>query len=207
MAAAGITNFGPYVWDTKVPRWKLEEGKLNPSFTGWTQDDCVDRPIYEAEMNTVKDEKGSKSSLVGVRRERGIAQVFGITRGVVEKIMEHDDGRTPRPFVSLANEDATTKSKGHTVERHILGMGEMAGPRQVAMRAAFQRVNGKKMVLDDTGRASVFKDEATANAAVQAWLAADFLPNWRATHAQARQGHPGQVHRAGQHAGGRLHQA
>ena len=86
-------------------------------------------------------------------------------------------GPDPRPFVSLATEDGICG--GHSAERHILGQGDMPTHREVALRAAFWRVNGKLMKLDDAGIASVFATEGAATSAIQAALAT-LTPNWQA---------------------------
>lgn len=57
--------------------------------------------------------------------------------------------------------------------------------RQVALRAAFQRVNGKLMALDAAGVASVFASGGAATTAVQAALNAELVPNWQSTHMAA----------------------
>lgn len=183
MAAAGITSFGPFVWDSRVPRFKLEPATPNPHFGTYTLADCVDQPIYDAEKQTVAGERGNKRSLISMRRRAAMQQLFGITAGVIEKLLAHDEGKTPRPFVSLQAEDAV--SGGHSAERHILGEGDMPTHRQVALRAAFQRVNGKLMALDAAGVASVFANGGAATTAVQAALNAELVPNWQSTHMAA----------------------
>jgi hypothetical protein len=186
MTAAGVTSFGPWVWDSKVPRWKVEEATPNPNFAGYTLADCVDTPIYDAEKLTVKDERGNKTSLVGLRRRAAMKKLFGISSGVIDKLLAHDQGKSPRPFVSLTAEDAACG--GHSAQRHILGQGDMPTQRQVALRAAFQQVNGTPMALDAAGVASVFANEGAATAAVQAALAAELIPNWPAHMATLAKG-------------------
>src|SRR5215218_6891695 len=172
MTAAGITDFGPYIWDAAVPRFKLD-----PAYAGYTDAHCVDTPVFEPETLAVANEKGSKGSLIQSRRRAAIDKIYGVTQGIVLDILKHDGGKTPRPFVSLATEDAA--SGGHTVERHILGQGVMAGHRQVALRAAFWRVAGIRMDLDHLGTASVFARDGDATTAVQAaW--AQLTANWPA---------------------------
>ena len=179
MSAAGITDFGPYEWDdtnAKARMFKLKSG------VAWTIADCVNRPLYEPETKAVADEKGTKVGLIGQRVATARKALFGKAKGVIDKIMEHDEGRTPRAIASLAAEDAA--SGGHTVERHILGHGLMTGNRQVALRAAFWRVNGVRMDLDAAGTATVFANDAAALAAVQAALTAELAANW-ATHRES----------------------
>ena len=178
MSDAGISNFGPYVWDdtnASAPMFKL-----SASFTGWTVEDCLNAPRYEPEdpSKTVAGEKG-KSSLVASRRKKAMAAIFGSTQGVVDAILAHDGGKTPRAIASLAAEDGY--SGGHTSERHILGAGKMVGHGEVAERAAFWYVGGVRMDLDDAGRASVFSSASGALTAVQAAVTSDLAANW-ATH-------------------------
>ena len=59
--------------------------------------------------------------------------------------------------------------------------------REVALRAAFWRVNGKLMKLDDAGIASVFASEGAATAAVKAAVAS-LEPNWEAHMATLAKG-------------------
>lgn len=174
MTAAGITDFGPYEWSNdnpKAPMFKLKSG------VAWTLADCVNRPIYEPEdpAKAVADERG-KSALVAQRVAAARKAIFGKPQGVVDKIMEHDDGKTPRACTSLAAEDAA--SGGHIVERHILGHGLMTGHREVALRAAFWKVNGVKMDLDPAGTATVFASDGETLTAVKAALLAELSANW-----------------------------
>ena len=57
----------------------------------------------------------------------------------------------------------------------------MTGHRQVALRAAFWKVDGVKLDLDEAGTASVFADETTATTAVKAAINAKLVANWN-TH-------------------------
>ena len=139
--------------------------------------DCEDKPIYDAETKDVKDDRSLNTTMIAQRRAAAMKAVFGFSKGTIEKLVAHDGGRTPRPFVSLADEDAACG--GHSAERHILGQGDMPTHREVALRAAFWKVNGKRMDLDALGIASVFQDEATATAAVKAAIAAEITPNGR----------------------------
>jgi hypothetical protein len=181
MAAAGIHNFGPFVWDADVPRFKLGPG---PHL--WTIADCVNAPVYQPEMlPAVAGERGTKQGLIDMRRLAAMDQVFGARIGVAQQIMAVNNGLTPRPFVSVAAEDGYVH--GHTTERHILAAGVMAGHRQVALRAAFRNVGGIQMDLDAAGTASVFADVATADAAVGAAVAAAFVGDWRRTLALGNQ--------------------
>jgi hypothetical protein len=170
MTTAGISSFGPFVWDDSVPRFKV-----NPAYTGYTIADCVNRAVYQPESITVAGEKSKKNSLIAERRKAALQAVFGITKGVVEAIMAESDGLKPRKVTSMATEG------GHCLERHIIGLGEMVGARQVALRAAFWKVNGKQMNLDPKGTASAFDSEATANAVIADFISKDLEPNW-ATH-------------------------
>lgn len=174
MSAASITNFGPYIWDSDVPRFKL-----NNAYTTWTIADCVNSAIYEPETNAVSGEKSKKQGLINMRRTAAMRAVFGATKGVAEKIMQQNNGTAPRAFANLATED--TYSVGHSNERHILGNGLMTGHRQVALRAAFWKVNGVRMDLDAAGTATVFANQTTATTAVTTALNNELVANW-ATH-------------------------
>ena len=185
MKAAGITSFGPFHYDARVPRFKIEPAH-NPGFGGYTLADCANAPIYEPEIKSVANDKTPKQNLITARRNAALRALFGATQGIVEDILAHDDGKSPRPFVSLAAEDGI--SGGHSDQRHILGKGLMAGPRQVGLRAGFHYVNGTYMKLDSSGRASVFKDETTATAAVQAALTGDLKANWPARARELAEG-------------------
>jgi hypothetical protein len=176
MSAAGITSFGPFEWDDTNAKAKMF--KLGAS-SAWTWDDCVNRAIYEPELHSVKDEKGTKQNLITQRMSAARKALFGKTKGVIDEIMKHDDGKTPRDVSSLAAEDAA--SGGHIVERHILGEGKMLGNRQVALRAAFQKVDGVRMDLDAAGTATVFASGSAALAVVKAAITAELKANW-ATH-------------------------
>lgn len=176
MTAAGITSFGPYEWDDTNPKAKMF--KVKAGFA-WSIGDCVNRASYEPETKAVAEEKGTKAGLIGQRVAAARKALFGQAKGPIEKIMEHDEGRTPRAVASLAAEDAA--SGGHIVERHILGAGLMTGHRQVALRAAFWKVGGVRMDLDAAGTATVFASDAVALGSVQAALAAELAANW-ATH-------------------------
>jgi hypothetical protein len=174
MTTAHIADFGPYEWNDDNPRAKMFKLKAG---VAWTLADCVNQPIYEPEdpAKAVADEKG-KNALIKQRVRAARMAIFGKAQGVVDKIMDHDEGKTPRDCVSLAAEDAA--SGGHIVERHILGKGLMTGHEQVALRAAFWKVNGVKMDLDPLGTATVFASEAGALTAVQAALLAELSANW-----------------------------
>jgi hypothetical protein len=56
----------------------------------------------------------------------------------------------------------------------------MTGHREVALRAAFWKVNGVRMDLDAAGTATVFANDAAALAAVKAALLAELSANWAA---------------------------
>lgn len=175
MTAAGITAFGPYIWDdtnAKAPMFKLDT-----TYAAWTIDDCLNSARYQPEDPTkvVAGEKG-KQSLIGNRRKAALKAVFGATQGVVDKIMASNDGKSPRALKTLAEEDGL--SGGHTTERHVLGVGVMTGNEQVAQRAAFHRVGGKPMPLDDSGQASVFGGMGDAQAATQAAITNELAANW-----------------------------
>jgi hypothetical protein len=164
MTAAGITSFGPYIWDSRVPRFKLD-----PAFTAWTDVECMEDPAFQPESKAVAGEQGTKAALIAARRKAALQAVFGKTQGVALEIMKVKAGKAPRDFASLGAEDGY--SGGHSADRHILGQGKMTGHREVALRAAFQRVGGVPMPLDGAGTASVFSSESAASAAVQAALA------------------------------------
>ena len=167
----------PYEWNDDNPKAKMFKLKAD---VAWTLADCVNRPIYQPEdmAKAVADEK-AKHTLVSPRVRAARMALFGQAKCVIEKIVEHDDGKTPRACTSLAAEDAA--SGGHIMERHILGHGLMTGHEQVALRAAFWKVNGVRMDLDPAGTATVFESDAEALAAVQAALLAELAANW-ATH-------------------------
>ncbi|MFL6278332.1 MAG: DUF4157 domain-containing protein [Blastocatellia bacterium] len=174
MEAAKITDFGPFQWDSGVPRFKL-----NPNYNNWTIADCVNKAIYEPESKDVAGEKGKKYHLIAMRRKAALESVLGTIKKGAEAILSVNDGKTPRAFVSLEKED--DYSGGHSHQRHILGKGKMTGHRQVALRAAFQKVDGVLMALDDAGIASVFADEDKATAAVKTALDKDLVQKWE-TH-------------------------
>lgn len=174
MAAAGIKNFGPFEWDDTNAKAKMF--KLGSTAPAWTWDDCVNRAIYEPELKSVKDEKGTKQGLISQRVNAARKALIGKTKGVIDEIMKHDDGKTPRDVTSLAAEDAA--SGGHVVERHILGEGKMLGHHQVAMRAAFHKVDGIRMDLDGAGTATVFANGGVALTAVKAAIATELKTNW-----------------------------
>lgn len=174
MTTAGITNFGPYVWDDAVPMFKLA-----PGYAAWTLADCVSTAVYQPETLAVAGEKGAKHSLIQNRRKAALKAVFGVTQGVVDAIMAVSAGAAPRALATLGTEDGY--SGGHIVQRHILGSGLMTGNQQVAERAAFWNVGGTAMDLDPSGVASVFGSMSDAQAAVQTWITNELVANW-ATH-------------------------
>ncbi|HVA88532.1 MAG TPA: hypothetical protein VNL71_01695 [Chloroflexota bacterium] len=172
MVAAGINNFGPFVWDDTVPRFKL-----NGNFAGWTFADCLQGAVYQPELTAVAGEKGNKQALMLTRVRTARQAIFGITQGVIDAIIAASGGAAPRAFTTAAAEDALNLG-AHIVQRHVLGQGIMAGRREVALRAAFWQVNGVAMDLDPAGISSVFAAAADADASIGAAIAGELTANW-----------------------------
>jgi hypothetical protein len=91
----------------------------------------------------------------------------GYIQANVEKILAHDGGRTPRAFVSIANEDA------HIVERHVLdGSAPIPDKKALALRVLRNKP-------PCPGKAGAFHTAAAANASVSAAVAALAWPALR----------------------------
>ncbi|HXT35090.1 MAG TPA: hypothetical protein VN837_05895 [Chloroflexota bacterium] len=174
MTTAGITDFGPYIWDDSVPRFKV-----NTAFAGWTFADCIQGMVYQPELRAVTGEKGNKHGLMINRVKAARLAIFGVTQGVIDSIIASGGGAAPRVFTTAAAEDALNLG-AHIVQRHVLGQGVMAGRREVALRAAFWRVNGVAMDLDPSGVSSVFAAATDANSSIGAAITGDFTTNWDA---------------------------
>ncbi|MGH2408949.1 MAG: hypothetical protein ACRDGS_01140, partial [Chloroflexota bacterium] len=172
MTTAGITAFGPFVWDDTVPRFKV-----NQAFTGWTFADCLQGAVYQPETTAVTGEKGTKQSLMLSRVRAARQAIFGVAQGVIDAIIASGGGAAPRAFTTAAAEDALNLG-AHIVQRHVLGQGIMAGRREVALRAAFWRVNGVAMDLDPAGVSSVFAAAAAADSSISAAITGEFTTNW-----------------------------
>ena len=90
---------------------------------------------------------------------------------LVQRIFGHDQGQTPRPFVSVANED-TYAAGAHTVDRHVLdGSGTIPDMDAVATRACL-----KQPFCGST--ASAFTSLANANTAISTAITATVVANW-----------------------------
>jgi hypothetical protein len=90
---------------------------------------------------------------------------------IVQRIFAHDEGRTPRAFVSVANED-TYAAKAHTVDRHVLnGTGKIGNTTDLARRACL-----KKPKCNET--ASAFHSLGDADTAIAGAITATIAANW-----------------------------
>lgn len=101
---------------------------------------------------------------------------------VLDGLKAHNKGNSPRPFVSIVQEDLFGAAEhAHTGSRHVLGGAEAPDADAVAARAAFGMLGGlvKGAVKGAyTPVASAFKTVADANTDVGNAIKVDLTNNW-----------------------------
>jgi hypothetical protein len=128
----------------------------------------VGQPPETAPQRSIRQ----KMALAELRR-RHAAQA-----GIVQSIFSHDEGATPRQFVSIANDD-TYNVNAHNTSRHVLGGANMQNIESLAWRAISK-------VPHCGASASAFNNVGEADNAVQGALnAVGFAnaPYWPALRA------------------------
>ncbi len=90
---------------------------------------------------------------------------------MVQKILAHDRGQSPRQFNSVADEDALGLG-GHTTERHVFDMGIVSDTEKLAMRVC------RHTPATCPGKAGAFMSLGDANISVKQGLQAQVTQNW-----------------------------
>jgi hypothetical protein len=123
-----------------------------------------------------------------IRQKLALAELRrrpGHDPATIQAIFSHDEGATPRPFVSLRNEDSYS-ARAHNTSLHVLGGTNMQNLNSLAFR-----VLGKVPNCDD--KASAFNTLAEADAAVAGAIAARLIAQpipWQTVRRQLSLGQP-----------------
>ncbi|MCU1277441.1 MAG: hypothetical protein JWM53_987 [bacterium] len=138
----------------------------------WT--DTEDGKSYEPEAPAAPQAQAKAADKKA--RQAKAKQKFGPG---LDAILAHDNGKTPRPFTSVVDED--TRGAGldaHNVQRHcVSGASEMKSKQDVALRAGFGMIGGAvKGVYTST--ASAFESVTAANTAIAAPLNKQMAGSW-----------------------------
>ena len=136
----------------------------------WT--DCSPAGVH-VDVNTGAAETPQQ---VAVRQKQALNRLMttNAARSVlIQNIFLHNNGQTPRPFVSAANDDGYVVG-AHTTNKHVLGAGGVIDTHlDLAHRA------GWKIPLPHPGSgATAYNNIGEANAQINGALAAVFHPNW-----------------------------
>ncbi len=99
---------------------------------------------------------------------------------VLDAMKSHGGGNAPRPFVSIAQEDALGAPASHNQSRHVVGGADMPDETAVAVRAAFGLIGGlggKGAMYSST--ASAFQTVADANMDIGNAINTELTNNWK----------------------------
>ncbi len=173
------TEMGPYYY---VPEAK----KFIPSGIGrltaeklWEA--CLKTTSYGPETATIPDvAKADKDKRVELARKKLLGSKSDTA---FKKIIAHDGGNSPRPFVSVAAE-AGHNGHAHCHDRHVFGMGTINGVTALATRAGFRR----PFACSDDGIASAFKNVGAANTHVASAITDELAANWTTWRVKIAQG-------------------
>lgn len=114
---------------------------------------------------------------ISIRQKQALNQLMinnPAQADIIQNIFLHNFGQTPRPFVSVVNEDGYIIG-AHTQAKHVLGTGTglVDTHNQLAERAGW-----KTPPPNPGATASAYTNLANANVNVGAALIANFAPNW-----------------------------
>jgi hypothetical protein len=118
---------------------------------------------------------GETSSQKRRRQKLALGEIISrqaAQRAIIQAIFGYKEGSQPRPFVSVANEDAYLAPNAHNVSRHTLGGAQMPNLDAVATRA-LTKVPGCGEV------ASIFSSVGSANSALSTLVNPYMTTNWR----------------------------
>ena len=166
----GVTNLGPY----KYFPAKGEFQYTPPSDLKALWDDTEATKSYDPEAPATPQaaaKPADKSARIAKAKQK-----FGPG---IDAILAHDDGKTPRPFKSVADEDTRGAAQdAHNVQRHCLSSAsEMKTRDDVALRAAFGMIGGVVKGVY-TPVASAFDSAASANASIAGPLNGEMAAKW-----------------------------
>lgn len=134
----------------------------------WT--DCSLGVITHLDVNTLANETPAQKQIRQKLALKELMRRYPGSAELVQRIFDHDEGQTARPFVSVVDED--TYSGGHIVDRHVMnGTGTIPDILALARRVCTK--------VPPCGVAvSAFNNVAEANAAIAATLNATLFANW-----------------------------
>ncbi len=166
----GITKLGPY-------RYFPAKGEFQytpPADLAELWKDTETGTAYEAEAPPTA-QPGVTAALKTDRIDKA-KQKFGPG---IAAILAHDDGKTPRPFTGVADEDTRGAAlDAHNVARHsISAASDMKSKDDVALRAGFGMIGGAVSGVY-TPVASAFASPGAANSALAGPLNAALTANW-----------------------------
>jgi hypothetical protein len=166
----GVTNLGPY-------RYFPARGEFQYSPPSDLKDLWADTEAtksYEPETPAAPQAQARAAD-----KTARIAKAKAKFGPGIDAILAHDDGKTARPFKSVADEDARGAAQdAHNIQRHCLSAAsEMKSKQDVALRAGFGMIGGVVKGVY-TPVASAFETPATANAAIAGSLNPQLTTNW-----------------------------
>jgi hypothetical protein len=152
-------------------------GNLYPTgqdYTALTEDqlwlDCASAGIYQDVVTHAPETPDQ----IEMRRKLALSRLktgMGLSATAVQAVFNHDNGQTPRRFVSAAVEDGYAGLHGHTVDSHVLNDSGQIG----TLKALGTRVCTK--VPQCPERAGAFSTLAQANTAISL-INAEFQGAW-----------------------------
>ena len=185
LQGSGINNLGPYrLYATRLPQMNTERLELAPNRATWAgrarRDQrwaaCVANPSFQPESyhwhsrNRRFMTRGNPNSRrVRARVDYMIARVNNLRSTAssspanVRALLGHDEARSLRAFTTVRAED---RLGGHGYSRHVMGRPGIGDTRDLAQRAAFQRVVVRGIVEragTQGGPATAYRNEADAN--------------------------------------------
>jgi hypothetical protein len=152
-------EMGPYMYVPEARKFILTGQGLGTLNAAALWEACLETTDYKPEApRTDGITPGDKTARVTACRKRLLG---GASDAAFKKIIDHDDGNSPRPFVSVVAE-AGYNGHAHCHDRHVFGAGTMAGVLQLALRAGWR----VPWAPGDDGIASAWTTLSAANAVV-----------------------------------------
>ena len=206
LTGLGITKLGPYKFYPMTGKFKYEppdEGLGVKRFLVRLLEDKTAGPHYQPEGAGIQMGANPKWTNPANQAEIAIhpadpqerideatdlynttsfkqGQQTNVVGKVLDALKSHDDGKTPRSFHNINQEDQFgAAANAHIRARHVLG-GEMRDEEDVAIRAAFGLVggmNGKKAMYSKT--ASAFRTVADANQEIGMSIRDELFTDWK----------------------------
>ena len=166
----GITNLGPYKYFPAKGEFQYSP----PSDLQALWSDTEATKSYDPEAPAAPQAQAKPADKAA--RIAKAKQKFGPG---LDAILTHDDGKTPRPFQTVQDEDARGAGQdAHNVQRHCLsGASDMKSKQDVALRAAFGMIGGVVRGVY-TPVASAFDSPDAANAAIAGPLNTQMKGQW-----------------------------